>query len=83
MAVVVALLVTVWVVQQMSHGEEGVTEDAGGNNPVLGIDEQHAFQQRYKLPPVGLLCLHVTGIRTQYQVHLTDGQQRPIQIQTS
>lgn len=39
-----ALLVTVWVVQQMSHSEEGVIEDAGGNGPVLGIDQQHALQ---------------------------------------
>lgn len=73
MAVVVALLVTVWVVQQMSHSEEGVTEDIGGNSPVLSSDQQHALQQRHKLPPVGLLCLHVTVIRTQHQVHLMDG----------
>lgn len=71
-AAVVALLVTVWVVQQMSHGEEGVTEDAGGNDPVLGVDEQHAFQQRHELPPVGLLCLHVAGVRAQHQVHLNN-----------
>lgn len=70
--VVAALLVTVWVVQQMSHREERVIEDAGGNSPVLGVDQQHALQQRHKLPPVGLLCLHVTGIRTQHQVHLVD-----------
>lgn len=70
--VVAALLVTVWVVQQMSHREERVIEDAGGNSPVLGVDQQHALQQRHKLPPVGFLCLHVTGIRTQHQVHLVD-----------
>lgn len=38
MAVVAALLVTVWVVQQMSHSEEGVTEDAGGNSSFLSSD---------------------------------------------
>ncbi len=57
----------------MSHSEEGVIEDAGGNSPVLSIDQQHAPQQRHKLPPVSLLCLHVTVIRTQHQVHLIDG----------
>lgn len=62
-----------WVVQQMSHSEEGVIEDAGGNSSVFSIDQQHAPQQRDKLPPVNLLCLHVTVIRTQHQVHLMDG----------
>lgn len=57
----------------MSHSEEGVTEDSGGNNPVLSIDKQHALQQRHKLPPVCLLCLHVAVIRTQHQVHLING----------
>lgn len=56
----------------MSHSEEGVTEDTGGNSPVLGIDQQHALKQRHKLPPVCLLCLHVSVIRTQHQVHLTE-----------
>lgn len=69
-SVVAALLVTVWVVQQMSHSEEGVIEDAGRNSPVLSIDQQHALQQRHKLSPVCFLCLHVTVIRTEHQVHL-------------
>lgn len=73
MSVVAALLVTVWVVQQMSHSEEGVIEDTGGNSPVPSINQQHALEQRHKLPPVSLLCLHVTVIRTQHQVHLIDG----------
>lgn len=69
--VVAALLVAVWVVQQMSHSEEGVTEDTGGNSSVFSCDQQHALQQRHKLPPVGLLCLHVTVIRTENRVYLT------------
>lgn len=56
----------------MSHSEEGVTEDTGGNSPVFGIDQKHALKQRHKLPPVCLLCLHVSVIRTQHQVHLID-----------
>lgn len=72
MTVVVALLVTVWVVQQMSHSEEGVIENAGWNSPLLSSNQQHALQQRHKLPPVSLLCLHVAIIMTQDQVHLTD-----------
>lgn len=72
-AVVAALLVTVWVVQQMSHSEEGVTEDTGWNSPVLSSDQQHALQQRHKLSPVSLLRLHDTIIRTQHQIHLMDG----------
>lgn len=71
-AVVVALLVTVWVVQQMSHSEEGVIENTGWNSPLLSSNQQHALQQRHKFPPVSLLCLHVTIIMTQDQVHLTD-----------
>lgn len=67
-----ALLVTMRVVQQVSHGEEGVIEDAGGNRPVLGGDQQHALQQRHKLPPVGLLCEHVAVIGSEHQVHLMD-----------
>lgn len=59
-----------WVVQQMSHGEKGVIEDAGRISPVLSTDQQHALQQRHKLSPVSLLRLHVTGIKTQNQVHL-------------
>lgn len=39
-----ALLVAVWVVQQVGHREEGVVEDTGGNGPVLGVDQQHAPQ---------------------------------------
>lgn len=70
---IAALLVAVWVVQQVGHGEEGVIEDAGGNSPVLSVDQQHAFQQGHKLPPVSLLCLHVPGVRTQHQVHLRGG----------
>lgn len=71
---VVDSLVAVWVVQQMSHGEEGVTENAGGNGALLGGDHQHALQQRHKLPPVHLLRLHVAVVVTQDQVHLRDGQ---------
>lgn len=63
-------LVAVWVVQQMSHGEEGVTEYAGGDGALLGGDLQHALQQRHKLPPVHLLRLHVAVVVTQDQVHL-------------
>ena len=51
------LLVTVGVVQQMSHGEEGVAEYIRGNRPVLGVDQQHRFQQRHKLSAVSLLCM--------------------------
>ena len=68
-----SLLVTVWVVQQMRHSEEGVIENRGGNSPVLSIYQQHALQQGHKLPPVRLVCLHVTVVRTQHQVHLMDG----------
>lgn len=67
-------LVAVWVVQQMSHGEEGVTEYACGDGALLGGDGQHALQQRHKLPPVHLLRLHVAVVVTQDQVHLWDGQ---------
>lgn len=67
----------------MSHSKEGVTEDAGGKNPVLSINQQHAFQQRHKLPPVCLLCLHVTVIRTQHQVHLISEDRKQQFIYTS
>lgn len=77
--VVVDSLVAVWVVQQVGHGEEGVAEDVGGNGALLGGDQQHALQQRHKLPPVHLLRLRVAAVVTQDQVHLRDGerQQRP------
>lgn len=61
-----ALLGTVWEVLQMSHGEEGLAEDTGGDSPVLSIEEQHALQQRHKFPPVCFLCLHVAAIGTQH-----------------
>lgn len=69
-SLVAASLVTVREVQEMDGGEEGVIEDAAGSDPVLSVDQQHALQQRHKLPPVGLLCLHVGGIRSQHHVHL-------------
>lgn len=71
---VVDSLVAVWEVQQMSHGEEGVTEDAGRNRALLCADGQHALQQRHKLPPVHLLRLHVAVVMTQDHVNLQDGQ---------
>lgn len=70
------LQVTVWVVQQVSHGEEGVIEDTRRLRPVLGTDQQHALQQRHKLPPVGLLRLHIAGVQAQDQVHLETPEQR-------
>lgn len=63
-------LVTVWIVEEMSHGQEGVVEDTGRNGPVLGVDQQHAPQQRHKLPAVWALRLHVAVVRSQHQVHL-------------
>lgn len=80
--VVLDSLVAVWVVQQMSHGEERVTEYAGGNGALLGGDQQHALQQRHKLPPVHLLCLHVAIVVTQDQVHLWDGESQQRQNMT-
>lgn len=65
-----------WVVQQMSHGKKGVIEDAGRISPVLSTDQQHALQQRHKLSPVSLLRLHVTGVKTQNQVHLMRAKQQ-------
>lgn len=65
-----ALLVTVWVVQQVSHGEEGVIEHIAWNSPVLSIDQQHPPQERHKLPPVGFLGLHITVVGDEHQVHL-------------
>lgn len=58
------------VVQQVSHGEKGVIEDAGGIGPVLGADQQHALQQGHKLSPVSLLRVRIAAIGTQKQVHL-------------
>jgi len=74
--VAAALLVTVRVVQQVGHGEERVAEDAGGDGPVLGVDEQHTLQQGHKLPAVGLLRLHVAAVGAQHHVHLADGGER-------
>lgn len=67
---IIILQVTVWVVQQMSHCEKGVIKDTRWIGPVLSTDQQHALQQRHKLSPVSLLCLHITGLKTQNQVHL-------------
>lgn len=72
---VIFLQVTVWVVQQVSHSEKGMIEDTGWNSPVLSTDKKHALQQRHKLSPVSLLCLHITGIGTQNQVHLIEQKQ--------
>lgn len=60
----------------MSHGEEGVVEDVGGNGPVLGVDQQHGLQQGHELPPVRLLRLHVAVVGAQHQVHLADKKRR-------
>lgn len=79
--IVAALLVTVWEIQQVSHSEERMIEDTGRNSPVFSSDEQHALQQGHKLLPVSLLCLHVTVIRTQHQVHLM-GDSTEAQTQT-
>lgn len=68
--VTLGLLVAVGVVQHVSHGEEGVAEDIRRDRPVFGVDQEHALQQRHKLPPVSLLHVQVTGIRAQHQVHL-------------
>ena len=65
------LLVTVGVVQHMSHGEEGVAEYIRGNRPVFGVHQQHSFQQKHKLSAVGLLCMHVAGVGAHHQVHLS------------
>lgn len=60
----------------MSHCEKGVIEDTRWLCPVLSTDQQHALQQRHKLSPVSLFRLHITGIKTQNQVHLMKQKQQ-------
>lgn len=68
--------VTVWIVQEMSHCEKGVIKDTRWIGPVFSADQQHALQQRHKLSPVSLLRLHITGIKTQNEVHLMKPKQQ-------
>lgn len=49
------LLGAVWIIHQVTHGNKRVAESFGGRDSFVGVEAEHALQEVYKLPSVGLL----------------------------
>ena len=63
-------------VQQVRHGNEGVTDGIEGRDAGVGVDRQHPGQQVDELPPIRLLHQYITVIEITWHVHLRGERER-------